>query len=198
MLKLKLQYFGHLMQRTHCLEKTLMLGNIAGRRRRGQQRMRWLDGSNDSMDMSLSKLWSGWWTGRPGMPQSTGSQRVRHDWATELTAWLTCNEDQVVGSSKDCYSLKKVICLKLRNLVLFCEWGDVKSGLMESIPLIYISAIWSQYPGSAHPESFPGVPWRGRAVGAGVEWGGGSYVVAWWLQHSLFNDMVGGFLSSHY
>ena len=62
--------------------------------------------------------------------------------------------------------------------MLFCEWGDVKSGLMESIPLISISAIWSQYPGSAHPESFPGVPWRGRAVGAGVEWGGGSYVVA--------------------
>ena len=56
MLKLKLQYFGHLMQRTHCVEKTLMLGKIAGRRRRGQQRMRWLDGSTDSMDVSLSEL----------------------------------------------------------------------------------------------------------------------------------------------
>ena len=84
MLKLKLQYFGHLMWRTDSLEKTLMLGGLGGGRRRGRQRMRWLDGITNSMGMILSKLRSWWWTGRPGVLWFMGSQRVGHDWATEL------------------------------------------------------------------------------------------------------------------
>ena len=74
-LKLKLQYFGHLMQTADSFEKTLMLGKIEGRRRRGQQRIRWLDGITDSMDMGLGGLWR--WTGRPGVLLFMGSQRVR-------------------------------------------------------------------------------------------------------------------------
>ena len=84
-LKLKLQYFGHLVQRTDSLEKTWMLGRIGGRRRRG-------DRGWDGWMASLTQwtcIWAGsgswWWTGRPAMLQSMGSQRIRHDWVTELT-----------------------------------------------------------------------------------------------------------------
>ena len=92
MLKLKLQYFGHLMQRTDSLKETLMLRKIKGERRRGRQRMGWLDGINISWVWTWVWKWtwvwvnsrSWWWTGKPGMLQSVGSQRVGHDSVTEL------------------------------------------------------------------------------------------------------------------
>ena len=117
MLKLKLQYFGHMMGRADSLEKTLMLGKIEDRRRRGRQRMRWLDGITDSMDVSLGRLRSWWWTGGPGVLQFTGSQRVRHDWATELN----CARKRWCWGST-CYKHKGWIAATVRCSVLVSPW----------------------------------------------------------------------------
>ena len=97
MLKLKLQYFGHMMRRTDSLEKTLMLGKIEGRRR-GWQRMRWLDGIINLMDWVWVNSGSWWRTGKPGLLQSMGSQRVGHNWVAELSGWnVICHRINLVS-----------------------------------------------------------------------------------------------------
>ena len=103
MLKLKLQYFGHLMLRADSLEKTLMLEKIEGRRRRGRQRMRWLDGITDSMDMGLGGLWELWWIGRPGMHGSRGHKE------SDTTEWLNWTESKVMPVLQLCSSILNIV-----------------------------------------------------------------------------------------
>ena len=115
MLKLKLQYFGHLTQRTDSFEKILMLEKIEGGRRR--QRMRYLDGITDSWTWVCVNSRSWWWTGRPGVLQSMGSQRVGHDWATELN--LT------EGYRKSSRSYQHMMFKKKQNLKKWCLYGII-------------------------------------------------------------------------
>ena len=116
MLKLKLQYFGHLVWRADSFEKTLMLGKIEGRRRRGRQKMRWLDGITDSMDMSWVNSRSWWWTARPGVLLYMGSQWVGHDWGTELN-WTERNS---------CWNQ----CQRKLSRLSQCHWGPGKEEII--------------------------------------------------------------------
>ena len=114
MLKLKLQYFGHLMRRADLFEKNLILGKIEGRRRRGQQRMRWLDAITDSMDMSLSKLWElvmdreAWRAAVHGVAKSQ----------TQLSDWTELNPDGI-PTQQHCYSCFQTRKLGFRETVLW-------------------------------------------------------------------------------
>ena len=125
MLKLKLQYFGYLIQRTDSLGKTLMMGKIEGRWRRGRQRMRWLDGTTDVMDMSLSRLQElVMGQGSLGMLQSTGLQRVGHNSVTELN-WTELNgETQGRLKSPDGVEDEQIIFCKKQMRKMERIWGD--------------------------------------------------------------------------
>ena len=152
MLKLKLQYFGHLMRRTDSFEKTLMLGKAEGGRRKGRQRMRWLEASATQWTWVWIHSGSWWQTGKPDVLQSMGLQRVGHDWATELS-WLRTNGSHqflislLIEAEKQCFkSQNRYFRLDIRVISFSDGFDKLCNGLSwEVLKFLFLGALETGY-----------------------------------------------------